>query len=170
MSLVEHLDQDNWQQMLDGSVAVVLEVLAKDRFRMIGSSADDVRGWLTSGGVSGVRKGLSEQMEGRRIALERRAEVFARWDALRGEHRIALLSLAAQGIIPANPLDVIGFVGWKPEDLGTMLARMRAGDRPFETAMRELGRSDADIAVVYASIDRALAEQGFPVGPPWKPS
>lgn len=149
---------------------MVLASLSTDRFRTLGSSADDLRAWLTSGGVSGVRRALAEQMAGRRIDAHRQAEVQARWAVLVREHGPTLLTLAAEGIIPAAPEDVVGFVGWKPEEFGTMLARLRAGDRPFETWMREGGRSDDDIAAIYASVDRALERAGLPVAPAWKPS
>ncbi len=166
MSLVENLDQDHWQRSLDGAFSVVLKVLATDRFCILGSSADDMRSWLTSGGVARVREGLKEQMEGRRIPMDRRAEVLARCEVLVRENRAALLSLALNQVIPATPEDFLDFIGWKPEDFGTILARIRAGDRPFETAMRESGRSEEDIAAINASMDRALSRMGFPGGPP----
>ena len=170
MSLVEHLEESHWQQMLDGATAAALGALSKDPCRTLGSSADDMRAWLSSGGVSRVRAVLKEQMAGRRIDAQRQAEVLARWAALVREHGATLLTLAADGNIPAAPEDVVGFVGWKPEELATMLARLRAGDRPFETWMRESGRSDDDIAAMYASVDRFLERAGLPVAPPWKPS
>ncbi|HNC96330.1 MAG TPA: hypothetical protein PKY30_01335 [Myxococcota bacterium] len=166
MSLVENLDQDHWQRSLDGAFSVVLKVLATDPFCMLGSSADDVRGWLTSGGLARVREGLIEQMEGRRIAETRRAEVLARCDVLAKENRAALLSLALKGAIPATPEEFLSFIGWKPEEFGTILASIRAGDRPFETAMRQDGRSEEEIAEMNDSMDRALARMGFPGRPP----
>ena len=58
MALIEHLERDDWQEFLRDTFAYTLDVLKHDRFRHIGSAADDLRGWLTAGGIPKVKERL----------------------------------------------------------------------------------------------------------------
>ena len=55
MALIEHLERKGWQEFLEEVFRYVLDVLKEDRHRPLGSSGDDLRSWLTAGGVGRVR-------------------------------------------------------------------------------------------------------------------
>jgi len=63
MSLIEHLETDGWKEILRRNFEYAVEVLKNDRFRTVSSSVDDLRSWLTAGGVSRVREHLNNQMD-----------------------------------------------------------------------------------------------------------
>ena len=62
MALIEHLEQDNWQDFLRGSFEYTLEVLKNDRFRSVGSSVDDLRSVGTR--WNQASKGAPQQPDG----------------------------------------------------------------------------------------------------------
>lgn len=157
MSLIEHLEGPGWQESLARTFACTLDILETDRHRLAGSSVDDMRAWLCVGGVSHARARLGEQARLRRLSTDRQAELIAAFDALVDRHRPQILRLASRGVIPAPVARELP-AGFPTElDVADCLARLAAGERPFEEWMRRNGRSEEDIAVVYALVDRWLA-------------
>lgn len=75
MALIEYLERDDWHEVLRRSFEGAINLLQTDRFRRTSSAIDDIRSWLTSGGVSRVRLQLDRQMKGRRLATERQREI-----------------------------------------------------------------------------------------------
>ena len=171
VSLIEHLERPDWQDFLRGTFDYALRVLKDDPFRMVGSAADDLRAWFVVGGVARVKDALEEQMAARRLDEGRRVEVRRLLDALVDEHRPRILELVVAGVIAASGSSLGHVLGLDAEELGHLIARIRAGERPFEDWMYAHGRSDAEIASVYALVDRFLVEQGILPSPPppWKP-
>jgi len=157
MSLIEQLERPSWREFLTSTFAYTLDILENDRHRWAGSSVDDLRAWLCMGGVPHARMRLGDQARERRLSAEHQAELIAMFDALVEQHRPQILRLAGGGVIPA-PFDPHAGL---PTGLDILdcLARMAAGERPFEDWMRRNGRSEEDIAVVYAVIDGWLARQ-----------
>ena len=159
MALIEHLERDRWEEFFRGVFRYALEVMKHDRFRSVGSSADDLRSWLARGGVPRVRERLDTQMEMRRFTPSRRAAVRDCLEQLVQENRRALLDLTATGVIPASgrvPMDACGV---SETDFRDLLNRMIAGERPFEDWMHAHGRSDEEIAEIYQLIDEWLMQK-----------
>jgi hypothetical protein len=157
MSLIEHLEGPGWQESLARTFAVTLDILETDPYRLAGSSVDDMRAWLRVGGVSHARMRLGEQATLRQLSTDHQAQLVAAFDALVGRHRPQILRLAVRGVIPAPVARELP-AGFPTElDVADCLARMAAGERPFEDWMRANGRGEADIAAVYALIDVWLA-------------
>ena len=102
MALIERLERDSWEEFFRGIFRYALDVMKHDRFRSVGSSADDLRSWLAMGGIARVRERLDAQMEMRRFSPSRRTAVSDCLDQLVRENRGALLDLTAAGIIPAS--------------------------------------------------------------------
>jgi len=73
MSLIEHLEDERWEEFFRSTFRFVLEVMKHDRFRSVGSSADDLRSWLARDGIARVRERLNEQMEMLRFSPSRAA-------------------------------------------------------------------------------------------------
>ena len=169
MALIEHLERDRWEEFFRGVFRYALEVMKHDRFRSVGSSADDLRSWLARGGVPRVRERLDTQMEMRRFTPSRRAAVRDCLEQLVQENRRALLDLTATGVIPASgrvPMDACGV---SETDFRDLLSRMIAGERPFEDWMHAHGRSDEEIAEIYKLIDEWLMQKGIIPPPPSSP-
>ena len=82
MSLIENLDLPSWREFLAGTFVTTLNVLEQDRHRVVGSSVDDLRAWLCSGGVPYARARLDDQASQRRFTDEHRAELTALFDEL----------------------------------------------------------------------------------------
>lgn len=101
MSLIEHLNQDNGEEFLRSTFEYVLYVLANDRYRYVGSGADDLRSWLVRGGMPRVREQLNAQMEMRRFLPAQHAGINRALAQLEESHRDALCALIAAGTIPA---------------------------------------------------------------------
>jgi len=55
MALIENLEQDNWQHMLRMFFNATLDILKTDPDASVGSSVDDLRAWLRTGGINRVR-------------------------------------------------------------------------------------------------------------------
>jgi hypothetical protein len=105
MSLIEHLEQDRWEDFLRGSFEYALDVLKNDRFRSVGSAVDDLRGWLAHGGMNRVKEGINGQMERRRFPAERRAEVNTLLEKLEDSNRDKLRALMTDGAITVTKPD-----------------------------------------------------------------
>ena len=109
MALIEQLEQDDWKKFFNKMFEYTLWVLRHDRFRHVGSSVDDLRGWLVVGGVSRVRYHLANSMRRRGFAEDHATEVKAHFEKLAHDHRSDLEALAGDGIIAArDPVDVAG--------------------------------------------------------------
>jgi hypothetical protein len=161
MSLIEHLAGDRWQEALQGAFELALEVLEHDRFRRVGSSVDDLRSWLTAGGVQRVKERLDDQMQARRLSVGRQEAIRRALDELIRKNGHALLELMAGRVIPTTGCEVLSACGIEELELEDLLLWMMAGARPFEERMHAMGRSDEEIAEVYQLIDRWLAQQGL---------
>jgi hypothetical protein len=165
MSLIEHLESDDWREILRRNFEYALEVLKNDRFRTVSSSVDDLRSWLAAGGVSRVREHLNDQMEMRRFPETKKAAVNDFLDELVRENRTRLLGLMAQEILVPTKQEWLSACGFTEPDFEALWSRILAGERPFEDWMHDHGRSDEEIAEVYRLIDEWLMRQGV-VHPP----
>ena len=159
MSLIEHLEGPNWQQILVGVCSTTLEVLEHDRFRTVGSSVDDLRAWMCRGGIPYARLRLDEQAKDRCFTDEHRTEIIAAFDEFVRQNLSTVLRLTASGVIPAPKGLTVRTDLPTAADVSECLSRLAAGERPFEDWMRAHGGSDADIATVYAIIDDWLTSQ-----------
>jgi len=165
MSLIEHLESDNWREVLRRNFEYALEVLKTDRFRTVSSSVDDLRSWLAAGGVSRVREHLNDQMEMRRFPTTKKAAVNDFLDELVRENRARLLDLMAQEILAPTKQEWLSACGFTEPQFEDLWSRILAGERPFEDWMHAHGRSDEEIAEIYRLIDEWLMWQGV-VHPP----
>ena len=170
MALIEHLERDNWQEFLRGSFEYVLHVLKNDRFRSVGSSADDLRSWLARGGINRVKERLSQQMDMRRFSSTRKAAVNAFLERPVRENRTQLLDLMADGILPPTKKELLSACGLPELQFEDLVNRISAGERPFEDWMHAHGHSDQEIAEVYRLIDQWLMQKGVIPPPPSDPS
>lgn len=170
MALIEHLEQDNWEEVLRGSFEYALDVLKNDRFRAVGSSVDDLRSWLACGGISRVKEHLNSQMDMRGFSSTRKAAVNEFLEQLVCENRRKLLDLMAEGVVTSTKEEWLSACGISGAQFEDMLNRMLAGERPFEDWMHGHGRSDQEIAEIYGLIDRWLMQRGTIPRPPSDPS
>ena len=160
MSLIEHLETDRWEEFFRGVFEYTLEVMKHDRFRSVGSAADDLRSWLGRGGVARVRERLDEQMEMRGFSPSRTAAVRDFVEQLVRENRRALLDLTATGVIPASGQVHTEALGVSETDVQDLLDRMLAGERPFEDWMHAHGHSDEEISENLRADRRLVAAEG----------
>ena len=165
MALIEHLERDHWREFLRDIFAYTLDVLKNDRFRHLGSAADDLRGWLTAGGIPKVKERLNRQMEMRRFPPAQQAEINQFLEQLVREHRGQLLELTTGGILPPTLHNRLATQAFSKAEFVDLLSRILAGERPFEDWMRAHGHSDQDIAETYQIVDRWLIEHGL-IPPP----
>jgi len=161
MALIENLEHDGWEAFLRTSFRFALEVLKEDRFRPAGSSVDDLKSWLTAGGIARVRFHLAEQMKMRRFSRDRMAAVINCLEKLVDENRGALLHLMADGIVPGSAAECLAACGFSETEFHELLDRMTRGERPFEEWMREHGHTDEEIAHIFREIDKWLARSGI---------
>ena len=75
MALIEYLENDNWREALRRSFEGAIYLLQTDRFRLTSSAIDDVRSWLTSGGVSRVQLQIDRQMKACRLTSDYQREI-----------------------------------------------------------------------------------------------
>ncbi len=68
MALIEHLERDDWRELPRDTFARTLAVIENDRFRHVGSAADDLRGWRAAGGIPRLKERLNRPMEMRRFS------------------------------------------------------------------------------------------------------
>ena len=165
MALIENLEQDNWQDMLRLFFNAALDILETDPYASVGSSVDDLRAWLRTGGVNRVRENLANQMQTRRFSDDKRATVMRFLDVLLQENRLRLVELAGQTELPANAQELLSSHGMSQVDVRDLFTRIMQGERPFENWMHQHGHSDDDIARVYQTIDTWLVKQGM-ISPP----
>lgn len=161
MALIEHLERDNWREFLRDTFKYTLDVLKNDRFRSVGSAADDLRSWLAAGGLPRVKEHLNRQMEMRRFSEAYRAEVHQFLEQLARENRGLLLELTVKGVLPSTLQDGFSAYNFTESQLADLLDRILAGERPFEDWMRAHGHSDREIADTYQRVDRWLIENGL---------
>jgi len=165
MALIENLEQDNWQHMLRMFFNATLDILKTDPDASVGSSVDDLRAWLRTGGINRVRENLDRQMQARRFSNDKRADVMRFLDVLLQENRLRLVELAGQRALPASEQAMLSASGISQVDVRDLLSRIMQGERPFEDWMHQHGHSDEDIARVYQTIDAWLVKQGL-ISPP----
>jgi len=169
MALIENLEREGWEEFLRNCFRYTLQVLREDRFRSVGSSVDDLRSWLTAGGVGRVRHHLGEQMEMRGLSADRQAGINRCIDELVEEHRVALFDLMAKGIVPGSTRECLAACGFSETDFGELIDRLIRGERPFEEWMYAHGHSEEEVAEIYRTIDKWLLEAGV-TPPPFPPT
>lgn len=158
MSLIEHLGGPGWKDFFGRIFATTLDVLEGDAHRWAGSSVDDLRTWLRTGGLVQARRRLDEQARLRGLPDEHRLEILTAFDELIAQHRPRLVRLAVRGILAAPtgvPRPQVELP--READVEDCLARIARGERPLDTWMRASGRSEAEITAVYEVIDAWLA-------------
>jgi hypothetical protein len=167
MSLIEHLEDENWHKALRRSFEGAIDLLQHDRFRMTSSSVDDMRSWLASGGVSRARLQLDRQMEARRLGDQRQNEIREFLGQLAQEHRQSLMKLIADDIIPWNQADFLATSGMSEPEFEVLWQQISAGENPFEVWMLSNGYPQETIDQLYQIIDRWLVKAGlrFPEPP-----
>jgi hypothetical protein len=170
MALIENLDHEDWRQFLGPMFEHTLYIMKNDRHRWAGSSVDDLRAWLAGGGIRQVKEALTDDMEQRHYPDDKQADILAFVDQLAEEHRPRLMELIALGIIPATQTEWLDACGITPEWLDDWVARVNAGERPFDDWMYAHGHSYEDIVEVYSVIDDYLIRAGvFSKAPPLPP-
>ena len=165
MALIEHLERDHWREFLRDTFAYTIDVIKNDRFRHVGSAADDLRGWLTAGGIPRVKERLNRQMAVRRFPTTQQAEINQFLEQLVREHRGQILEFTTGGILPPTLQDGLADYGFTESQFEDLLSQILTGERPFEDWMRAHGHSDQDIAETYQIVDRWLIEHGL-IPPP----
>ncbi len=167
MALIEYLEHDNWREVLRRSFEGAITLLQTDRFRQTSSAVDDVRSWLTSGGVSRVQQQIDRQMEARRIEKDRQREIRDFIGQLVQENQHPLMQLMADGIIPWNQADFLVTCGMSESEFDTMWQQISTGANPFENWMLANSYSQETIDQIYQIIDRWLVKTGlsFPSHP-----
>jgi hypothetical protein len=161
MSLIEYLEQDDWHGALRRSVEGAIDLLRRDRFRLTSSSIDNMRSWLTAGGVSRVQLQLDRQMEARRLGEDRQQGIRESLGELVQGNRQNLIQLMADGIIPWNQSDFLTTCGLTDTEFETLWQQISAGENLFETWMLAHGYSHATIDQLYQIIDRWLIKEGL---------
>ena len=161
MALIENLEHEGWEEFFRESFRYALEVLKNDRFRPVGSSVDDLKGWLTAGGVAQVRTHLNKQMEMRRFPSSRKSAVNDCIEQLVRENRGPLLDLMADGIVPTTRQEQFEIYGLPEQDFQDILNRIVAGEHPFEEWMHAHGHSDEEIEEIYRMVDQWLMQKGI---------
>ncbi|MEB3217043.1 MAG: hypothetical protein VKN72_12565 [Nostocales cyanobacterium 94392] len=164
MALIEYLEHDNWRSVLRRSFEGAISLLQTDRFRPTSSAIDDIRSWLTSGGVSRVQLQLDRQMEGQRLAVERQREIRDFLLVIAQENQHPIMQLMADGIIPSNQADFLVAMGISESEFDAMWQQVLSGANPFKTWMLANGYTNEQIDQIYQIIDRWLVktELNFP--------
>jgi len=102
MALIDNLHHDDWQEFLRNCFQYTLKLLKEDRFRYAGSSVDDLKSWLSVGGVARVREHLNNQMTMCRFSSARKKAINDCLEQLIQENQGALQDLIADEIIPTT--------------------------------------------------------------------
>jgi len=167
MALIEYLEHDNWREVFRRSFEGAIVLLQTDRFRQTSSAIDDVRSWLTSGGVSRVQQQIDRQMDERRLASDHQREIRDFIGQLVLENQRPLMQLIADGIIPWNQADFLVTCGISSSEFDTMWQQISTDANPFESWMLANGYSQETIDQIYQIIDRWLVKTGlrFPAHP-----
>ncbi|MGA1133268.1 MAG: hypothetical protein ACO31I_13585 [Prochlorotrichaceae cyanobacterium] len=100
MALIENLEREGWEEFLRNCFRQTLDLLQDDRYRFAGSSVDDLKGWLTAGGIARVQHYLSEQAKNRGFSVDHQEGIKTCIENLAREYRLTLLNLMARGTIP----------------------------------------------------------------------
>ena len=158
MALIEYLEHDDWRSVLRRSFEGAITLLQTDRFGRCSSAVDDIKSWLTSGGVSRVELQLNRQMKGRRLDEERQSEIRDFLEQLVQENQRSLLQLIADGIIPWNQADFLATMGIAEAEFDAMWEHISAGGNFFETWMLANGYSQDRINQIYQIIDHWLVK------------
>jgi hypothetical protein len=158
MALIEYLERDDWYKVLRRSFEGAINLLQTDRFGRCSSAVDDIKSWLTSGGVSRVQLQLNRQMEARRLPVEQQSEIRNFLGQLVQENQCSLLQLIADGIIPWNQADFLTTMGISEAQFDAMWENISAGGNFFETWMLANGYSQDKINQIYQIIDRWLVK------------
>ncbi|NEO84518.1 MAG: hypothetical protein F6J87_09720 [Spirulina sp. SIO3F2] len=153
MSLIERLEFGDWQGFLEQSFETAIQLLAEDRFQWAGSSVDDLKSWLATGGVHRVQQHLNRQMNVRRFSIEHKKAVNKFLSKLVQRNRCELLSLMADQVIPMTQAEWLAVCGLSGTQFDELLSRLLAGENPFEEWMHQQGRSQSEINAVYRCID-----------------
>lgn len=124
MALIENLEREGWEEFLQNCFRQTLDLLQNDRYGFAGSSVDDLKGWLTAGGIARVQYHLSDQAKSRGFSVD---------------HRLALLNLMARGTIPGSTREVLASCKFSEMELNNLLDRLERGERPFEVLMSAQG-------------------------------
>ena len=164
MALIEYLEHDDWRSVLRRSFEGAIALLQTDRFRPTSSAIDDIRSWLTSGGISRVQVQLNRQMEARRLTVDRQSEIRDFLLVLVQENQRPIVQLMADGIIPTNQADFLMTYGISESEFEAILQDISSGANPFESWMLANGYSSQQIHQIYQIIDRWLVktELNFP--------
>jgi hypothetical protein len=152
MALIEHLDSDRWQELLSQFFAQAIKLLKEDRFRFAGSSIDDLKGWLTAGGVSRLKEHLNSQMTELNYTDNKKIAVQQQLDQLVQVHRLELLDLLALGVIPLTWQNFLDVCGWSQPDLAILANRARTGEDSLAEWLMEQGCSQDNIAIFHRLI------------------
>lgn len=147
MSLIEHLNRENWEDFLRGTFEYSLELLKTDRFRYSGSAVDDMKSWLAVGGVGRVKHHLNNQMEDLGYSPDKKLAVNNLLDELVQEHRIQIVDLMAHKIIPTDPQEFFLTLGFAPLEIEGLLRQFSEG-KSLEEVARSYGYPDDEIEKV----------------------
>jgi|GEM_PF-799344 hypothetical protein len=165
MALIEYLERGNWREVLSRSFVGAITLLQTDRFRLTSSAIDDIKSWLTSGGISRVHLQLNREMDRRRLTLDRQTEIRDFLEQLVQENQRPLMQLMADGIIPWNQADFLATCSISESEFDAMLQQFSSGANPFETWMLANGYPQEKIEQIYQIIDRWLIKKGL-IPPP----
>jgi len=100
MSLIEHFHGDDWSDFFNDCFVNVLSVLNNDRHAFLGSAGDDLRSWLTAGGLPLVKERLNRAMVVLDFPERKQLQINRFLAHLVYENRSELLHLMQQEIIP----------------------------------------------------------------------
>ena len=167
MALIEYLEHDDWRSVLRRSFEGAIALLQINRFRLTSSAIDDMRSWLTNGGISRVQLQLNRQMKARRLTVDRQSEIREFLLVLVQENQRLIMQLMADGIIPTNQADFLMTYGISESEFDTILQYISSGANLFESWMLANGYSSHQIHQIYQIIDRWLVktELNFPARP-----
>lgn len=171
MSLIEYLEHGDWRAALRRSFEGAITLLQTDRFGRSSSAVNDVKSWLTSGGVNRVKLQLDQEMKYCRFDSEHQQEIRDFLATLVQENQRPLLQLMADHIIPWNQADFLATCHISESDFDEMLEQIASGANPFETWMLGHGYSQEHIDQIYQIIDSWLVKNGLRLPtPPKDPS
>lgn len=165
MRWMDQIESPHWEEYLRDAFGYAVLALEHDPARPLASFAHEIRGWLAESGVAGVRHHLSAKM--RAEDLED-GEVQRCMEELVEQHRAALLRLMEKGEIPRASLTYFAPPGPTEDDFNEVMGRLVQSERPFEEWMYSQGRTESDVAKIFASIDESLNKLG--IKPPPFPS
>jgi hypothetical protein len=156
MALIEYLDRDDWREVLRRSFEGAIALLQRDRWKMTSSAIDDMRSWLTNGGINRVQLQIDRQMDNYRLASERQREVRDFLEQLAQDNQRSLMQLMADGVIPWNQADFLITCGIDESQFNEMWRQISAQANPFEAWMLANGYSQEIIDQIYQLIDSWL--------------